>query len=222
MALVLASAFGSPAQAEWDSLTAAWNALRGDAYALDALSRWVEPQERLQCPYTELTRYRGTAIRLAPAVRIAEPFQRKLLRFERAVKETAVAIYGRAPRRIRHMGAYNCRRVRGRPTRLSEHALGNAIDVIGFDFGPAPRKQWRPVKVSKELPRRLRWRFRVRIGAHWAASRGAAAIHSRFLRTLAERLKKEPDLFRVMLGPRHPGHRNHFHLDAGPWHYWVL
>lgn len=43
--------------------------------------------------------------------------------------------------------------------------------------------------------------------------RGVALVHSRFLRELAQRLIARPDIFRTLLGPVWPGHKNHFHLD---------
>lgn len=58
-------------------------------------------------------------------------------RFELIAKETAIEIYGRAPKVIRHAGAYYYRRIRRWPYLMSEHGLANAIDVEGFDFASA-------------------------------------------------------------------------------------
>jgi hypothetical protein len=132
---------------------------------------------------------------------------------EAIAAEVATEVYGRAPRRLRHLGTYACRRIRAYPHLVSEHALGNAIDVAGFDFGRA--KDDLPASV----PRRLRRPFRVRVAAHWNADseRPVAGLHRRFLRSFARRILDEPELFRVVLGPAWPGHTNHFHFDVAPY-----
>jgi hypothetical protein len=98
------------------------------------------------------------------------------------------------------------------PTWVSEHALGNAIDIAGFDFGPAARG----AELPSTLPQPLRRAFQVRLLTHWNAQ-GAAQTHSRFLRALAGAVIARPDVFHVVLGPAWPGHKNHFHLDHAPY-----
>ena len=73
-------------------------------------------------------------------VTVHPAFRERLRRFEVVVHSVAMEIYGRAPRKIVHMGTFNCRRIRRFPHLISEHGLGNAIDVAGFDFGPLDRK----------------------------------------------------------------------------------
>ena len=136
-----------------------------------------------------------------------------MILFEKVVAEVALEIYGRVPKRIKHLGTYNCRRIGGYPWLFSEHGIGNGFDVAGFDFGPAERDK----RLFKGLPKSLRRSFKVRILKHWNAQRGVAATHSRFLRTLAKRLIARDDIFRVLLGPSYPGHKNHFHFDCSPW-----
>ncbi len=176
-----------------------------DKYGLDSVPRIVEAKGRIKCPKVPLVTYKGDLIRYHKPVRIYAGFQPRLRKFEQVVIEVAEEIYGRAPKRIRHLGAYNCRRIRKWPTFLSEHGLGNGIDVAGFDFGAAPKGKW--------VPRHLRWSFRVDLKRHWKANN----IHARFLDTLARRLVKRHDIFRVLLGPSYPGHKNHFHFDCSPW-----
>ena len=125
------------------------------------------------------------------------------------VQFSASEIDGWAPRRIAQMGTYKCRRMRRYTNLLSEHGLGNAIDVSGFDFGPLPRGDLLP----EGIPKRLRRPFSVRVLDHWNARGKLGALHSRFLRTLATRLIDRRDIFRVLLGPAWPGHHNHFHFD---------
>ena len=182
-------------------------------YALDDVSRQVASGP-LPCAAepVSLVTYRGERLRYARPLRVHPAFREKLITFESIVDEVARAHFGRAPRHIVHFGAYACRSVRGRPELVSEHALGNAVDVAGFDFGPLPRKQ----PGFAELPKPLRGAFRVRLDEHWAAG-GAGAPQAAFLRSLAARIIARPDVFRVVLGPGWPGHQNHFHFDNAPY-----
>lgn len=211
------------------ALWASWNSLRGDAYELDGVERFVASgADGIRCDPSSMVRYPGDLVRYSGALTVSPAFRERLKRFEQVVSETAQAIYGRAPHRIRHYGAYNCRTTRNRAHRLSEHALGNAIDVIGFDFAAARKTQ--PVKP--DLPKPLRAAFQVRIARHWEAPEGAcseasarctkaqvARLHAQFLRELTDRLNERRDIFRCMLGPSHPSHADHLHLDVSPWRY---
>lgn len=182
------------------------------SYPLDGIPRVLGRGAALPCA-TGLVRYEGRAVHLAQPGRVHPAFVAKLDGLDALVVATATEIYGRAPRTIVHLGTHACRRMRLYPDWVSEHALGNAIDVAGFDFSPLPRGATLPVS----LPASLRRAFSVRMLDHWDATRGAGAVHARFLRTLAERLTARPDLFRVVLGPAWPGHRNHLHLDFAPY-----
>lgn len=189
-----------------------------DEYPLDHFERHVPTEGRLQCPDVDMVRYRGEVVRYASPIRVAEVFVPKLRAFEEAVRDVAVRHYGRAPRRIVHLGTHNCRRVRGRPYRMSEHALGNGIDVSGFSFGPASRELRR---ASPDMPRHLTRPFEVTVLRHWYADSERGEAHARFLRDLTEELA-ERGVFRAMIGPRHRFHRNHFHFDYGPFRYRIL
>jgi hypothetical protein len=199
------------------TLWAHWNRLRGDGYELDEIERFLEGDKpRVQCSPESMVDYAGTALRYAGAVRVNPPFVPRLALFEEVVKEVATEVYGRAPHRIRHYGAYSCRTSRNRSYRLSEHSLGNAIDIIGFDFARAKKDEWQ----DAGRPRELRGPFQVRVAKHWAGSaRPAAVLHAQFLRKLTERLTSRDDIFRGLIGPGHPGHSDHFHFDVAPWRY---
>ena len=201
----------------WIKLLAEWNALQGDAYELDAIARFTDdPRARPECKAEGLVTYSGTALRYAGSVKVDPAFRVRLERFETVVAEVAREVYGRTPKRIRHYGAYSCRRSRNRTHRISEHALGNAIDIIGFDFGGATKQE----PLAAELPRQLRGPFRVRVAKHWPESQNAVtAVHSRFLRELTVRLSERQDIFRILIGPSHRGHSDHFHFDMSPWRY---
>jgi hypothetical protein len=217
--LVTACAALSSAAAPTGSVDgwARWNALRGDHYVLDDAPRFIEEAGTpLKCNPEQMHEYRGSTIRYYGPVRVSEPFRERLERFEKIAAEVAVEVYGRAPSRIRHFGAYSCRPSRNRSERLSEHALGNAIDIVGFDFAPATNKQPQPA----ELPKALRRGFQVRVAKHWAEPTSeSAAAHRRFLHLLTQRLHERRDVFRSMIGPGHGGHDDHFHFDVSPWRY---
>lgn len=199
-------------------LLSAWNRLRGDEYPLDEVERWLSPGERVTCDPKGLVSYRGTSVRYAGSVLVDPAFRQRLERFETVVAETAREVYGREPRLLRHYGAFSCRATRNRKHVVSEHALGNALDLVGFDFGAATKQQ----PLPSSLPKQLRAPFQVRVGRHWSPpSNGSAAatVHARFLALLTERLSDRGDIFRCMFGPGHGGHDDHLHLDAAPYRY---
>jgi hypothetical protein len=194
--------------------TATGDAQEGlEAYPLDSVSRSVSPKGKVRCPEVDLVRYRGELIRYAGGVRVNRHFRERLRLFEKVVVKVATGVYGRAPRSVAHVGGYKCRRIRRYPGLLSEHGLGNAIDVKGFDFGPAERG----AELPEGVPRRLRRSFRVRLLDHWNGKGAVGRRHALFLRTLARKLIARPDIFRVVLGPSWPGHRDHFHLDCASY-----
>jgi hypothetical protein len=184
------------------------------AYGLDDHSRTIPARGKVKCPKIPMTRYKGDHIRYHKPVTVYEGFVPRLKLFEQVVASVAVEVYGRAPRKIRHLGTYNCRRIRSYPEWLSEHAFGNGIDVAAFEFAALPRAD----RKSSPLPNRLRRGFKVSVEEHWGKTQGVAgAHHAKFLDTLARRLVNRPDIFRVLLGPGYPGHHNHFHFDVGPY-----
>jgi len=167
------------------------------------------------CNPKGMLQYRGTRLHYAGAVLVSPAFRERLARFEQVAAEVAREVYGREPRLVRHYGAYNCRSTRNRKYLVSEHALGNALDLVGFDFGAAPRAQALP----EGLPRALKLPFQVRVQRHWRATGEVGAFHAQFLARLTERLEARDDIFRSMFGPGHGGHSDHLHLDAAPWRY---
>lgn len=183
------------------------------AYALDAVSRQVPARGQLRCPKVDIVDYRGDVIRYSAPGRFFSGFRERLEKFERIARDVGVEVYGRPPSRVVHLGGYSCRRIAAYPEWISEHALGNAIDVIGFDFGPLPKG----ASLPDGVPGAFKGGFEVRVLGHWKARTGHAALHARFLRTLAQRLIARDDIFRVLLGPGYPGHDNHFHFDNAPF-----
>lgn len=180
-------------------------------YPLDSMARETSPRGRLRCPDLPMVRHVGEHVRYHKPVKVYVGFRESLVRFEKIVEATALEVYGRKPARIRHIGTFNCRRIRKFPDWLSEHALGNAIDVEGFDFGRASKAE----RTRAPHPT-LRGAFQVRVEKHWNKRGAVPEIHARFLRRLTERLQ-EDKVFRVLLGPAYPGHHDHFHFDMAPY-----
>lgn len=196
-------------------MAATWNDLTGDSYPLDGISREVSTGGETRCPELTFVSYAGSAVRYGRPVRVADAFVPRLELFDTLVAEVAIAHYGRAPSTVRHFGALACRRVRGSQGRLSEHALGNAIDVAGFAF--ARKKAGEPAPTT--VPVELHKPFVVSVEKHWDGGASLAeALHQRFLRALVARVQ-EDDVFRGVIGPGREGHANHLHFDQSPWGY---
>ena len=181
-------------------------------YPLDDVSRETPPRGRPRCPKVPLVLYRGEHIKYHKPTRVHPAFKERLVRFEEVVKQVSIEIYGRPPHKIRHLGTYNCRRIGGYPNLLSEHSFGNGIDIASFSFSRLKRGE----KLPQGVPQSLKRAFRVDMLKHWNAKRIAKGLHQRFLHTLGHRLI-ESKIFRVLLGPAFPGHKNHFHLDNAPY-----
>lgn len=179
-------------------------------YPLDGTARDVAPTGPARCPPLPMVVYQGTRVRYARPARVHPAFAERLRRFEEVVAEVSREHFGRAPVSMSHAGTYSCRRISGYPTLLSEHALGNGIDVVGFTFPRLPRKQTAPGDLAASLRRP----FQVSL-ADWQAD--PRTPRARFLDALARRLIARPDIFRVLLGPAYPGHKGHFHFDVAPY-----
>ncbi len=82
----------------------------------------------------KLQKFSGETLRLSPAARITPSFREPLLELEQVVREVSLRVYDRVPSSILVAASYGCRTVNGSGRRLSEHALGNAIDIKGFRF----------------------------------------------------------------------------------------
>lgn len=192
---------------------AKWNELRGDAYPLDEISRDLPEGVPAQCPPDlRFVHYRGERVPYASPVQVVEPFVDKLRALENIVAELGALHFGRAPDRILHFGARVCRTVRGSSRRLSEHALGNALDLSGFE--------WKRVRAT--AGRAAQPPVRVLISRDWPIptqpeDRDAERRHT-FLKALVDRITRD-DIFRGVIGPGREGHADHLHLDQAPWSY---
>src|SRR5437762_798456 len=143
-------------------LLAAPDAGASDSYPLDGLPRTIAPTGPAICPTVPLVVYRGTRIKYAKPARVYPAFAERLRLFEEVAAQVGREHFGRAPVSLSHAGTYSCRRIGGYPTLLSEHGIGNGIDVIGFTFPALPRRAPAP----STLPPRLRGAFQVTL-ADW-------------------------------------------------------
>jgi hypothetical protein len=177
-------------------------------YPLDGIERSMPARGPVVCPNVPTVVYRGTKLLYRKPARVHPAFADRLRKFEDVVVEVAREQFGRAPLALTHAGTYSCRRISRYPTLLSEHGLGNGIDVVGFTFPRLPRGQ------RSSLPPALRQPFEVTL-ADWQPQ--AHTPRARFLEALAHRLMARHDIFNVMLGPAYPGHKGHFHFDVAPY-----
>lgn len=181
-------------------------------YPLDHWAREIRGTSPPACPEVTLIEFRGANIAFHPAARVIEPFREPLTQLEQLVEQLSLRFYGRRPSQILVASSYDCRSVSGR-RRLSEHALGNAIDISGFRFDAAP-----VVSADGRVhPTALPAPFEVLVEEHWKA-RGDAVVrrHARFLEELTRELS-DRQVFRTLIGPADPDHRDHFHFDMSPW-----
>jgi hypothetical protein len=150
-----------------------------------------------------------------PPARAIPAFRARLAAFEQVVLQVSRRVYGRAPASIRVAASYDCRAVSGNRRRISEHAFANAIDVAGFLFAAQPIVG----KDGSIQPVAIPGAFEVRVDRHWRAQGDSVTLrHARFLDELTAELVQR-ELFRTLLGPADPAHRDHFHFDMAPSKY---
>lgn len=147
-----------------------------------------------KCPLSDVLRVQGGDVALSSSFLASCRLAVSFALFERhALQPAAQAIYGQAITRVDHLGSFACRNVYGRENgRLSQHATANALDIAGFRLADG-----RSISVLKDWPKDNQ--------------------DARFLRQVRD---GACDVFSVVLSPDYnAAHRNHFHLDVGPW--WV-
>jgi hypothetical protein len=197
-------------QREQQALARPASAERERPYALDSLNRKIGSGWR--CPSVDAREFAGSHVRFVPSVKVIAPFREHLLQLEQVASVVGQRVYGRAPVRIRVAASYVCRPVTGNGGRLSEHALGNAIDITAFEFPASytvgPDRSLTNLTLAGELE--------VRVDRHWHAQ-GDPVVerHARFLSELTDELVARR-VFRTLLGPAHPDHEDHFHFDMAP------
>ena len=151
---------------------------------------WHTPEG---CGIDQAVRVKQSAIPWNRAALMSCPLASTIWDFETQVVQPAAKRYfGRQVRKISHMGTYNCRGEKGsgHESRLSQHSFGRAIDVAGFELDDGTA-----ISVLKD------WR--------------APGPKSDFLHDVAKGACK---VFNMVLTPNtNPLHRDHMHMDLGPY-----
>ncbi|KOY03103.1 extensin-like domain-containing protein [Pseudomonas nunensis] len=146
------------------------------------------------CPLINTLRVQGGEVALSSSFLASCPLAVAFALFERhALQPASQAVYGQAVTRVDHLGSFACRNMYNRENGArSQHAGANALDIAGFRLADG-----RAISVLKDWPKDNQ--------------------DARFLRQVRD---GACDMFSVVLSPDYnAAHRNHFHLDVGPW--WV-
>jgi hypothetical protein len=147
-----------------------------------------------KCPLIGAMRVQGGDVALSSSFLASCRLAVSFALFEHhALQPAAQAVYGQAVTRVDHLGSFACRNVYGREDgRRSQHASANALDIAGFRLADG-----RSISVLKDWPKDNK--------------------DAQFLRQVRD---GACGLFSVVLSPDYnAAHRNHFHVDVGPW--WV-
>ncbi|MHA6790616.1 extensin-like domain-containing protein [Pseudomonas bijieensis] len=146
------------------------------------------------CPLTNVLRVQGGEVALSSSFLASCPLAVAFALFERhGLQPAAMAVYGQKVTRVDHLGSFACRNMYGRESGArSQHATASALDIAGFRLADG-----RTVSVLRDWPK--------------------DDADARFLRQARD---GACDMFSVVLSPDYnAAHRNHFHLDVGPW--WI-
>ncbi|QIB04837.1 extensin family protein [Pseudomonas fluorescens] len=146
------------------------------------------------CPLTNVLRVQGGEVALSSSFLASCPLAVAFALFERhGLQPAAMAVYGQKVTRVDHLGSFACRNMYGRESGArSQHATASALDIAGFRLADG-----RTVSVLRDWPK--------------------DNADARFLRQARD---GACDMFSVVLSPDYnAAHRNHFHLDVGPW--WI-
>lgn len=157
-------------------------------------ARQADSGVNTDCPLTNVLRVQGGEVALSSSFLASCPLAVAFALFERhALQPAASAVYGQKVTRVDHLGSFACRNMYGRENgSRSQHATASALDIAGFRLADG-----RTVSVLKDWPK--------------------DDADARFLRQARD---GACDMFSVVLSPDYnAAHRNHFHLDVGPW--WI-
>jgi len=149
-----------------------------------------EPATISGCNLLNAVRVTGAGVRFDKPATMTCGLALRLDDFEADVVQAAAERYfHRRVIEIYHFGAYACRNING-THRLSVHARGEAIDIAGFELAGGEK-------------------ILVKTDWHDGGDRG------RFLREIARSACR---MFNVVLTPdSNSDHRDHIHLDLGPY-----
>jgi hypothetical protein len=144
------------------------------------------------CGIDQAIRVERSAIPWNRSSQVSCSFELTEWEFEtKVVQPAAYAIFKRHVSQLIHAGTYDCRGERGGDSsRLSQHALGKAIDLLGFELDDGTK-----ISVRRD----------------WVGNGAKAA----FLHQVA---KGACAVFSMVLTPySNAFHQDHIHLDTGPY-----
>lgn len=151
---------------------------------------WASPGARGCRVDTPVLASAGRLARFTPALKTSCAMLVAWSDFEDEVDRAARRHLGTRLAAIHHFGSYGCRRMSGNAGRLSLHARARAFDISGFELADGRM---------------------VRVLGGWHGSRA----ERRFLRAVATAACRR---FSVTLTPDSDRrHRDHLHVDIGPW-----
>jgi hypothetical protein len=137
----------------------------------------------------------------APPLQIDCTLAKELPWIEQVIQQEAEEHLGSAIKQIITFGTFSCRKVRGGFTgRLSEHAVGNAVDFGGF----VPRRG-KAVSVSRD----------------YRPLEDSPGPRGLFLRGVFRALRGHGGLTHVIGPETRADHHDHIHIDRGEpwWHF---
>ncbi|CAI8918032.1 extensin family protein [Pseudomonas sp. IT-P176] len=155
-------------------------------------SRQADSPTDATCPLHNTLRVSGGEVALSSSFLASCPLAVAFAVFQRhALQPAAQSVYGQAVARVDHLGSFACRNMYNREKAArSQHATANALDIAGFRLADG-----RTVNVLRD----------------WPQDNADAG----FLRQVRD---DACEVFNVVLSPDYnAAHRNHFHLDTGPW-----
>ncbi|WP_390897912.1 extensin-like domain-containing protein [Pseudomonas citri] len=158
------------------------------------VARQADSGVNSDCPLTNVLRVQGGEVALSSSFLASCPLAVAYALFEHhTLQPAAAAAYGQAVTRVDHLGSFACRNMYGRESgSRSQHATASALDIAGFRLANG-----RTVSVLRDWPK--------------------DNADAQFLRQVRD---GACDMFSVVLSPDYnAAHRNHFHLDVGPW--WI-
>ena len=164
------------------------------------------------CPLRNTVRLARTQVPLGGSLVMTCPAAVSLALWERhVVQPAALRHFGSPLARIDQVGSLACRNVYGQAEgRRSRHATADAIDVTGFRFADGRR-----VRVVSD------WRAPAASAAPTATAAAASAsggVGEPAALFLGEVQRGACGYFDGVLGPGYnAAHRDHFHLDRGPY-----
>jgi hypothetical protein len=156
------------------------------------VTRLPDRESDTGCELENIVTLKGAAALLPPGPTVTCPVALAWNMYERhGLQPAARAELGSRVAAVRQLGSYVCRNINhASQGRRSQHATANAIDVAGFVLADG-----REISVLKDWP--------------------TDGPEGRFLRAARDAACR---WFRGVLGPEFNNlHRNHFHLDRGPW-----